>query len=87
MSITKDVTKLQILIFHTHSQETFADSVAGDPTTTIVGVGDYLPELLTQKYGYQVIHDTSVYDYVGGKLDRSKAPGRCGGNHASFNGS
>ena len=63
----------QILIFHTHSQETFADSVAGDPTTTIVGVGDYLTELLTQKYGYQVIHDTSVYDYVDGKLDRSKA--------------
>lgn len=73
MSITKDVTKPQILIFHTHSQETFADSVAGDPTTTIVGVGDYLTELLTQKYGYQVIHDTSVYDYVDGKLDRSKA--------------
>lgn len=61
------------MIFHTHSQETFADSVAGDPTTTIVGVGDYLTELLTQKYGYQVIHDTSVYDYVDGKLDRSKA--------------
>ena len=73
MSITKDVTKPQILIFHTHSQETFLDSVAGDPTTTIVGVGDYLTELLTQKYGYQVIHDTSVYDYVDGKLDRSKA--------------
>ena len=72
LSITKDVTKPQILIFHTHSQETFADSVAGDPTTTIVGVGDYLTELLTQKYGYQVIHDTSVYDYVDGKLDRSK---------------
>ena len=72
-SITKDVTKPQILIFHPHSQETFADSVAGDPTTTIVGVGDYLTELLTQKYGYQVIHDTSVYDYVDGKLDRSKA--------------
>ena len=47
--------------------------MAGDPTTTIVGVGDYLTELLTQKYGYQVIHDTSVYDYVDGKLDRSKA--------------
>ena len=73
LSITKDVSKPQILIFHTHSQETFADSVAGDPTTTIVGVGDYLTELLTQKYGYQVIHDTSVYDYVDGKLDRSKA--------------
>ena len=71
--ISKDTDVPQILIYHSHSQETFADSVAGDPTTTIVGVGDYLTELLTQKYGYQVIHDTSVYDYVDGKLDRSKA--------------
>ena len=33
----------------------------------------YLTELLVNKYGYNVIHDTSVYDYVDGKLDRSKA--------------
>lgn len=73
LSIQKDASKPQILIFHTHSQETFVDSVAGDPSTSIVGVGDYLTSLLTEKYGYQVIHDTSVYDYVDGKLDRSKA--------------
>ena len=36
-------------------------------------MGDYLTKLLTEKYGYNVIHDTSVYDYVDGKLDRSKA--------------
>ena len=42
-------------------------------STTIIGVGNYLTELLVNKYGYNVIHDTSVYDYVDGKLDRSKA--------------
>jgi stage II sporulation protein P len=72
LSIEKDSSKPQILIFHTHSQETFADSVEGDTSTSIVGVGDYLTQLLTAR-GYNVIHDTEVYDYVDGKLDRSKA--------------
>lgn len=73
LSVQKDASKPQILIFHTHSQETFADSVEGDASTSIVGVGDYLTWLLSEKYGYNVIHDSSVYDYVNGKLDRSKA--------------
>ena len=73
LSIDKSDGKPKILIFHTHSQEGFIDTVEGDATTTIVGVGDYLTELLVNKYGYNVIHDTTVYDYVDGKLDRSKA--------------
>ena len=73
LAISKDNSKPQILIFHTHSQEGFTDTVEGDVSTTIIGVGDYLTELLVNKYGYNVIHDTSVYDYVDGKLDRSKA--------------
>ena len=73
LSIDKSDGKPKILIFHTHSQEGFTDTVEGDATTTIVGVGDYLTELLVNKYGYNVIHDTTVYDYVDGKLDRSKA--------------
>ena len=71
MKITHDSSSPQILIFHTHSQEKFADST-DDDSTSILGVGDYLTELLTVK-GYNVIHDRSVYDYVDGKLDRSKA--------------
>ena len=71
MKITHDSSSPQILIFHTHSQEKFADST-DDDTTSILGVGDYLTELLSGK-GYNVIHDRSVYDYVDGKLDRSKA--------------
>ena len=71
MKITHDSSSPQILIFHTHSQEKFADST-DDDSTSILGVGDYLTELLTGK-GYNVIHDRSVYDYVDGKLDRSKS--------------
>lgn len=63
----------QILIYHTHSQEGFVDSVAGDNSTTIVGVGDYLAELLEGTYGYQVIHNKNVYDFIDGKLDRNRA--------------
>lgn len=73
LGINKDASKPQILIFHTHSQEGFVDSKSGDDKTTIVGVGDYLTQLLIEKYGYNVIHDRSVYDLVDGKLDRSKA--------------
>lgn len=59
----------QILIYHTHSQEAFADSKEGE---NIVAVGDYLAELLTQK-GFSVYHDRSVYDVRDGKLDRNRA--------------
>ncbi len=59
----------QILIYHTHSQEDFADSGQGE---TIVEVGDYLAELL-EGNGFSVLHDRSVYDVREGKLDRNKA--------------
>lgn len=62
----------KVLIYHTHSQEAFSDSVSGDPQTGIVGVGEYLTELLNEK-GIETIHDTGVYDVIDGKLDRSKA--------------
>ena len=63
----------KILIYHTHSQEMFADSVPGDPSTSIVGVGDYLTTLLNDTYHIPTIHHTGVYDLIDGKLDRSKA--------------
>ncbi|MCM1261672.1 MAG: stage II sporulation protein P [Butyrivibrio sp.] len=52
----------QILIYHTHSQEAFADSVPNDQSTTIVGAGDKLAQVLHDKYGYNVIHHTVSYD-------------------------
>ncbi|MBR1691311.1 MAG: stage II sporulation protein P [Lachnospiraceae bacterium] len=51
----------QILIYHTHSQEAFADSDPSDPATTIVGAGEKLAELL-RGYGFSVIHHTGQYD-------------------------
>lgn len=63
----------QILIYHSHSQEEFIDSVPGDTSTTIVGVGEYLAQLLREDYGYNVIHVTDTFDIVDGKLDRNQA--------------
>ncbi len=51
----------QILIYHSHSQETYIDSDAEDPSTTIVGVGEHLTELL-ESYGYSVLHHEGTYD-------------------------
>lgn len=62
----------KVLIFHTHSQETFADSIPGDTSTSIVGVGEYLTQLLNEK-GIGTLHDTGVYDIIDGELDRSNA--------------
>lgn len=63
----------QIVIYHSHSQETFADSREGERADSIVGVGDYLAELLTETYGYEVLHVTEKFDLIDGELDRSGA--------------
>jgi len=63
----------KVLIFHTHSQEAFIDSEAGNPDDSIVGTGAYLAQLLTDKYGIEAIHHEGVYDLVNGDLDRSRA--------------
>lgn len=73
LTIRKEKAEPQILIYHSHSQETFADSREGKTEDTIVGVGDYLAQLLTENYGYQVMHVTEAFDLAGGELDRSKA--------------
>lgn len=62
MQLTHDASTPQILIYHTHSQEGYADSVEGDAGTTVVGVGEYLTKLLTEQYGLSVIHHTGEYD-------------------------
>lgn len=72
MKINVESKGPKILIFHTHSQEEFVDSTPGDPSTSIVGVGEYLTQLLNAK-GIETIHDTGVYDIINGQLDRSSA--------------
>lgn len=72
LRIDPDTGGAKILIYHTHSQETFADS-DGDPSTSIVGIGRYLTELLNEKYKIPTMHHEGVYDLIDGKLDRSEA--------------
>ena len=62
LRISKESEGPQILIYHTHSQEGFADSVPGDTGTTIMGVGERLAGILQDTYGYQVLHHTGQYD-------------------------
>lgn len=73
LSIEKNSSKPQILIYHSHSQEAFADSREGHVEDTIVGVGKYLAKLLRKRYGYKVIHVTEAFDMAGGTLDRNAA--------------
>lgn len=53
---------VQILIYHTHSQEGYADSAPGDASAGVVGVAEYLTQLLREKYGFNVMHHTGEYD-------------------------
>ena len=71
LRVEKDSTVPQILVFHTHSQEKFADSEENG--MSIVNVGDRLVSLLQEQYGYNVIHLTDEFDMAGGVLDRSEA--------------
>lgn len=73
MKIDQSKKGPKVLIYHTHSQEAFADSVPGDESTTIVGMGNLLTDLLNDTYKIQTIHHKGVYDMVDGKLDRSMA--------------
>ena len=73
LTLEEDSSVPQILIYHTHSQEGFADSIEGDEATSVVGVGNYLESILRDIYGYQVIHRKDTFDLMEGQLDRSKA--------------
>ena len=73
LTIKQDASAPQILIYHSHASETFADSREGRQGDTIVGVGSCLARILKEKYGYHVIHIKDAFDMAGGTLDRSKA--------------
>lgn len=62
MAVEKNGEGPQILIYHTHSQEAYADSVPGDESTTIMGVGDRLAQILSDDYGYNVLHYREKFD-------------------------
>ena len=73
MSIAKDPSVPQILIYHTHGSETLADSTDDIKGTGIIAAGAKLAEYLSSVYGYNVIHCTEIFDNVNGVFDRSKA--------------
>lgn len=52
---------VQVLIYHTHSQEGYVDSVPGDESMTVVGAGEKLAGLL-EGYGIKVLHHKGQYD-------------------------
>lgn len=62
MKIEKTAAGPQILIYHTHAHEGYADSVADDLSTGVVGAGEQLAKILREEYGYQVLHHTEQYD-------------------------
>lgn len=72
LSMKQTAEKPQILIYHTHSQEGYIDSVSGKSSTGVVGIGDYLASLL-ESFGYQVIHLKDEFDVVNGRTDRNNA--------------
>lgn len=72
LTIEKKKEQPQILIYHTHTSEAFADSRKGKKEDTVVGAGRVLAEQL-KAAGYGVYHDETVYDVINGKLDRSLA--------------
>ena len=62
LTIKTPADQPQILIYHTHSQEMFADSDPKDVMTGVMGTGEYLTSLLQEKYGFQVMHHMGQYD-------------------------
>lgn len=63
----------QILIYHTHGSEAFVDSRNGITEDTVVGMGEILARYLTEKHGYEVLHDTTIFDKKDGKDNRNYA--------------
>lgn len=77
--LNKDLTiekieKPQILIFHTHTSEGYADSRPGAAEDTVAGAGEILATVLREQYGFQVIHETTIFDRTAaGADDRNNA--------------
>lgn len=62
LEIDNEIEGPKILIYHTHSTEGYCDSRDGVDEDTVIGVGDYLKEILENKYGIEVMHHKGRYD-------------------------
>ncbi|GFI61035.1 hypothetical protein IMSAG049_00188 [Clostridiales bacterium] len=73
-SLNNDSKGPKILIFHTHSHESFADSdMSKGKEEGIVGTGERLKEILENDYGIETIHCTESFDYVDQKMTTTGA--------------
>ena len=70
LTLNTAVAGPQVLIFHTHSQEFFADSDQSNLAEGVVGLGSKLGRILEEKYGLKVLHITDQYDMDQGKFSR-----------------
>ena len=67
LKIDNDIPGPKVLVFHTHSQEGFADSnMIFGLDEGIVGVGSLLCRILEEDYGIECIHHEGIYDVVDG---------------------
>ena len=73
LSVQMSGEEPKVLIYHTHSQEAFADSQEGVWQDTVVGLGDRLKEELEVRYDVPVLHVTDTFDVIDGVTDRSEA--------------
>lgn len=61
MSVDTTAEGPVILIYHTHSQEGYCDSKAGDENKSVLALGDELEKYL-EKEGFSVLHHKEKYD-------------------------
>lgn len=71
LTISTEGNLPKVLIFHTHSSETYADSQ--DISEGIMAVGARLARVLDDKYGIKALHHTGQYDVVDGSVFRDGA--------------
>jgi len=62
MTMERNADMPQILIYHTHSQEGYSNSMQGSSNSSVVGAGTILADILREEYGYQVIHNMEQFD-------------------------
>ncbi|MDD3393590.1 MAG: stage II sporulation protein P [Anaerotignum sp.] len=78
-SIEPTLEEPKVLIFHTHTNEAYADSdMSKGLEEGICGVGEELKRILEEDYGIGVLHHMGVYDVVDGVGQREGAYERSG---------
>lgn len=54
-------SKPEVLIYHTHTTESYSTKDVGDENKNVVGVGNLVAKELEENYGISVIHDTTMH--------------------------